>query len=393
MANRVLDSPKIGRLLFKLSAPAMVGMFVMATYNVADTIFIGRGVGSLAIAAVILIAPFQILTFAIATMLGVGGASIYSRLLGAKKDKLAEIAFTNVVRFATFFGLFTTLFGVFFLDSILKWLGTSDLTYIYARDYFGIIIWGTLPLIFAVSLNNIARAEGRAKLAMGTMLVSSLINVILDPILIFKFNMGVKGAAYATVFAEIFTSIYLLVFFLRQKRFLVFTKIFSFAKMRAIAYTAKQILTVGMSSFVNQVSASIMVLVLNNRLMLYGNELSITVFAVYHRTAMFIFMPIYGIVQGMQPIAGYNYGAKKFDRVKHVIKLATIAGSSISLLGFVLLFFFPSLVIGIFTSDPRVLSLGTRGLRIMSIVFPLIPAQMVGSTTFQALGKPMPASF
>ena len=391
MPSNILEDKNITKLLIKMSVPAMTGMFVMATYNIVDMIFIGRFVGPMAIASILILAPFNLLIFAISTMIGVGGASIYSRLLGAKRTNLATFALTNVIRLSVVLGAFITIISFFEMENILSMLGTNEKTYIYAKNYFSINLWGTLPLIFSISLNNIARAEGRAKLAMGTMFVSALINLLLDSILIVKYNMGVRGAAYATIIAELLTATYLIMFFIREKGNILLKRVLSFKKKKATSFTIKQIFTVGLSSFLNQMSASVMVLILNSQLIKYGGNIAVTVFAIFHRTSLFIFMPIYGIAQGMQPIAGFNFGAKKYKKTIEVIFSAIRFGTVFATFGFILLIFFPNLILSIFTSDTSVLAFGKNGIRILGLAFPLIPFYMMGSVAFQSLGKPVPA--
>ncbi len=391
MPHKILANQNIKQLLLKLSIPAMVGMLVMATYNVVDAIFIGRGVGTLAIAGIMIVAPFQILVFAIATMFGIGGASIFSRLLGAKRSKLANIALTNTIKLAIFFGLSLSIVGYFFIEEILIICGVTDATYQYAKDYISILIFGFTPLVFVISYNNLIRAEGKAKTAMVTMMVSALINVILDPIFIFYFHMGIKGAAYATIIAEIFTCIYLSSHFVITKSKRDILDVFRFHRIGIRLYLMREIFTVGATSFVNQICASVMILVLNKKLAIYGGDLAISVFTIFMRTSHLIFMPVFGIAQGMQPIAGYNYGAKNYNNTKKVIFLAIRYGTYISIFGFILLFFFPKFIVTMFTNDPTIVPIGIQGLKTMSIAMPFIATQMVGSVTFQALGKPIPA--
>jgi len=383
--KHILADDNIPRLLLKLSLPATVGMIVMALYNVVDTIFVGRGVGMLGIAGISIVFPFQMFVMAIGQMIGIGGASLISRNLGAKNLERAENTLGNVFIIVLILGIAIIIPGYIFINSLLKIFGASAAILPYSRQYMEIILGGTLFFIFLISSNNIIRSEGKAKIAMGTMLVSAIINMILDPIFIFGLKMGIRGAALATVIAQLISVIYVIYFFLSGKSVLRFQKIkFNFS-------IQKEIFAVGFASFSRQVAASFLIIILNNSLSYYGSDISIAVFGIISRILRFIIMPIFGIAQGLQPIVGYNYGARQYRKVVKAIKLAFIYGIAISTFGFIVLIIFPQPIIGIFTANSELIKEAIPALRLIILAFPVVGFQVVGATIFQALGKALPS--
>ncbi len=387
--NHILADDNIGKLLFKLSAPATLGMFVMALYNVVDTIFIGHAVGRLGIAGISIVFPFQMFVMAIGQTLGIGGASLISRSLGAGNIEKAERTLGNVIFSVVIFGISLALFGSFFIDKILMVFGATETILPYAREYMQIILFGTILFTFLMTSNNIIRSEGKAKVAMGTMIISAVINIILDPIFIFGFKMGVRGAAIATVIAQLISVIYIIFFFLSGKSILKFKLI----NLKLNFPILKEVFAIGASAFARQSAQSFLIIILNNSLGLYGGDLSIAVFGVISKLIRFIIMPIFGIAQGLQPIAGFNYGAKKYQKAWKAIKLALISGVTISTLGSLLVISIPKTLMMIFTKDTELINQGVHSLKLFIIAFPLVGFQVVGSTVFQAFGKAIPALF
>ncbi|OQX71250.1 MAG: MATE family efflux transporter, partial [Candidatus Cloacimonas sp. 4484_275] len=335
----ILADDNIHRLLFKLSLPATVGMIVMALYNVVDTIFVGRGVGTLGIAGISIVFPFQMFVMAVGQMIGIGGASLISRNLGANNFQRAEKTLDNILLIVIITSLVLIVPSYLFMNTLLKTFGASAPIMPYAKDYLQIILAGTQFFIFLISFNNVIRAEGRAKIAMGTMIVSAILNTILDPIFIFGLKLGIRGAAIATVISQLISVIYVIYFFQSGK------SILKFRKLRFNVSIQKEIFAVGFSSFSRQVAASFLVIILNNSLAFYGSDISIAVFGIINRILRFIIMPIFGIAQGLQPIVGYNFGAKQFQKVIKAIKLAFIYGVAISTLGFIVLILFSKPII------------------------------------------------
>ncbi len=381
--NHILADERIGRLLIKLSTPAMVAMFVMALYNVVDMIYIGRGVGPLAIAGITIVFPIQMVVMAIAMMLGIGSASIISRALGAKDYEKANKALGNIIVLVIGFGLLMATLGNIFLDDLLRIFGASGNILPYSRDYASIILYGTVFHSFAMTSNNIVRSEGRAKIAMMTMLISAILNIILDPIFIFGLKMGVRGAALATVISQIATVIYLVYYFFTGKSSLKIRV----GDLRLNKKIILETIAIGSASFFRQISGSILIIIMNNTLKVYGGDLSIAAFGIIHRLLMFVAMPIFGIAQGLQPITGFNYGAGRYDKVRRGLTLAIRASSIMGLCGALILIVFTRPLLTIFTNNQELLDLGSNALRIYVLAFPLFGFQVIGSTLFQALGK------
>lgn len=387
--NHILAEDRVGHLLVKLSTPAMVGMFVMALYNLVDTIFVGRGVGPLAIAGITIVFPIQMLVMAIAMMLGIGGASLISRSLGAQNYERANRTFANVIFTVVIFGLSMATLGNIFIDQLLRIFGATGTILPYARDYARIILLGTVFFSFSMTSNNVVRSEGRATVAMMTMLISAILNIILDPIFIFGLGWGIKGAAAATVISQVATVIYLIYYFscgksslqLRWRNFRLSRKLMS------------EVVAVGSPSLIRQISGSVMVVIMNNTLKVYGGDLSIALFGIMHRMLMFFSMPMFGIAQGLQPITGYNYGAKRFNKARRVLKLSTRATTIIALTGTVFLLLFPVSFLTIFTDNQELIDMGRRAIRIFVLGLPLMGFQVVGATMFQAIGKAKQALF
>ena len=387
--NHILADEKVGRLLVNLSTPAMVAMLVTALYNVVDTIYIGRGVGPMAIAGITIVFPIQMLVMAIAMMVGIGGASVISRALGAGDYEKANTTFGNVLLSIVIFGLSLAFLGNIFIDQLLALFGASDTILPYARDYARIILLGTVFFSFSMSSNNVVRSEGRAKVAMTTMLISAILNIILDPIFIFGFKWGIKGAAAATVISQIVTVLYLAYYFYSGKSSLTL----HLRNLRLKSVIMREIVVVGSPSLVRQLSASVMIVVINNTLRVYGGDISIALFGIMHRMLMFVSMPLFGIAQGMQPIVGFNYGAKRYDKAKRVLALSIKATTIVSTVGAIFLISFSKIIISIFTKDPELIRMGVPAVRIFIMSLPVFGFQVVGSTLFQAIGKAREALF
>jgi putative MATE family efflux protein len=381
--KHILADDHIGRLLFKLSTPAIIGMFVMALYNLVDTVFVGRGVGALGIAGITIVFPIQMFVMAIAQMLGIGGASIISRALGARDPERADRTFCNVLTGVLILGVSLALLGNVFIDQLLRLFGATGTILPYARDYAQIILFGTIFFSFAMASNNIVRSEGRATIAMTTMIISAVLNMILDPIFIFGFGWGIKGAAGATVISQAVTVFYLLYYFssgksslrIRWRCFRIHPQIF------------REVLAIGAASFIRQISGSIMVMIMNNTLSVYGGDLSIAVFGILHRLLMLVSMPLFGIAQGLQPIVGYNYGARQYHKARHVLRLANYSTSLIALVGAIVIYLVPKLFFQLFSTDAQLIQEGVSSIRIFILAVPLLGFQVVGATLFQSLGK------
>jgi putative MATE family efflux protein len=384
--NSILAHPQIGRLLIRLSVPATIGMIVMALYNVVDTIFVGRAVGTLGIAGLAIAFPMQMIILGFGTANGVGSASIISRSLGEGNLAKANRVFGSAMFTVIFLSLTITVFALIFIDPILKIFGATSEILPYAKEYLSTILLGTLFFVFAVTSNNIIRSEGRAKIAMGTMVVSALLNIIFDPIFIFVFDLGIRGAAMATVLSQIISALYLLYFYNSGKSTLHF-------RWNVIKFDLKlqmEIFKIGTASFAHQISTSFLIIILNHTLAFYG-DIYIAVYAIINRILRFVFMPIFGISHGMQPILGFNYGAKRYGYARRVIKFAILHSTLIGVFGLVVLYLFSAQIFGLFSDDADLIEKGVYAMRLIILALPVVGLQVMGATAFQALGKALPA--
>lgn len=385
--NHRLENQKMSKLLMNLSLPATVAMLVNALYNIVDTIFIGRGIGYLAIGGLTIAFPVQMIIMAIAQMVGIGAASVISRSLGAKDEERANHVAGNSFLSVGLLGMLICVLGLTFINPLLRIFGATDILLPYAKEYLQVILIGSIYFPFAVSGNNLIRAEGNAKAAMFSMMIGAITNIILDYIFIFPLNMGIRGAALATILSQLISVIYVLSY-IYGKQSTLKVKLHHLKPDWNILH---ETMAVGFSSFARQVSGSIMAIILNNSLGFYGGELAISVYGVVNRVIMFLFMPLFGIVQGMQPIVGYNYGAKKFDRVKEAVKLSIIATTLFATVSTLFGELFPGFIIGMFDDDPELIRNGVYALRIIISMVPIIGVQIIGAALFQSIGKAIPS--
>jgi putative MATE family efflux protein len=381
--QNVLDDNRIGHLLFRLSLPAFMGMFVMTLYNVVDTIFIGHYVGPLGIAGLSIVFPIQMLTMGIGQMTGMGGASLISRLIGAGNTPRAENALGNALTFTIIISVALTITGLSNPDLWLRLMGASDTILPYARDYMTIILTAVFFRTFAMSQNFLIRATGNARVPMIGMIMGAGLNIVLDAIFIIPLGMGVKGAALATVIAQLITSLYFLRYYLSGKSFLRV----HLQNMMIKWDILKSILAIGISSFARTAAQSLAVVFVNRTLLTLGGDLAISSYGLIQRIMMFALMPGIVIGQGMQPILGFNYGAGRYDRALKVIKIAIIAATSYSVIAFCALYFAPGLFIRVFTADSELIVLAAQAARSIFFAAYLIGFIIVGSIIFQAIGK------
>jgi putative MATE family efflux protein len=383
MNKHRLAEDNVKRLLLKLSLPAMTGMFVMALYNVVDTIFVGRGVGVYAVAGLSVVFPLQMIVMSIGMLFGIGGASLISRLLGKGNHARADFVYGNISVAAVLSGLILTVTGILFNDEILRLFGASPAILPISRDYYNIIILASPLFVTAMTGNNVLRSVGMARSAMTTMLTGAIANIILDPIFIFALKMGVKGAAWATVIAQALSVVFLLV----RLQSPACSMRLKWKNLRLDAGLMREVTAIGFSSFIRNVSGSFVFALVNNKLLIYGNEVSVAAFGIAIKLSRFLAMPLVGIAQGLQPIIGYNYGAGRLNKVQEAAKTGLLYGSIFSLLGFVGAQVFARQLIGIFTEDSELLSAGEHAMRIMMLGMWVVGFQIVGTTIFQALGK------
>lgn len=388
--SKQLGEEKVSRLLFKFSIPAIVGMLVNALYNVVDRIFIGNGVGSLGIAGITIAFPVMLVMMAFAMLVGIGANSLVSIRLGQNRKEEAEVIFGNAITLLIVFSITITVLGLVFLDPMLKLLGASDQILPYARDYLKIILIGTVFQSTGMGLNNFIRSEGNPKIAMYTMLIGALVNTVLDPIFIFLFHWGMEGAAFATMLAQAVSSIWVFAYFLRGKSLLKIRR----CNLKIKPIITRSILALGIAPFAMQLSAGVLNMIMNKSLAFYGGDTAISGMGVVNSIVTLMIMPIFGINQGVQPIIGYNYGAKKFDRVKEAYKLAVIFATAIVVIGFIATRLFPVQMVSMFNSkDKELIAFGTIAIKRFMMFLPLIGFQIVSSSYFQAVGKPKHSTF
>lgn len=382
-----LGTESVGKLLLKLSTPAIIGMMVQTLYNIVDTIFIGQGVGPIGIAGLTIVFPIQMLIMALGMTIGVGGASIISRSLGAQNMERARLTLGNLFVLAISSSLVVAILGRILAVPLLRLFGATETILPYSLEYFNVILIGAVFLNFSIVGNSVIRAEGKAKIAMITMSVSAIINIILDPIFIFGFDMGIRGAAVATVISQMVMAGYLFYYFTSGKSIMTFT----WRAIRLKADIVKETFAVGASSLARNSASSISAIIINNTLAMYGGDITIAVYGTMNRLFMFAFMPMFGIIQGMQPIVGYNYGARQYQRVIRAIKLANLTTTMVATVAFLCFMLIPGLLLRVFSSDAELIRVGTSAIRIMALAFPVIGVQVVGGSVYQSLGKALPA--
>jgi putative MATE family efflux protein len=374
-------------LLFKFSIPSIIGMVISSLYNFIDTIFVGNGVGSIAIAALTIVFPIQIIMLAIGVMVGVGTASIISRGLGKGDEELAARASGNAIIVNVAINLVLMLISFIFIDDILRFFGASANVLPYARDYLSIILFGFVFFSFSVAANHIIRAEGRPRAAIYPMVLGAILNIILDPIFIFGLDMGVRGAAYATIISQAATVTYIMLYFYFGNSILKPAK----KMLRPDFKLMRNILTIGFPSFLTAIIDSVIFLVFNRAILHYGNDTYIAIAGITIRILDLITKPIVGISYGFSTIASFNYGAKLFKRVKKILGEAILWTTLIALSGFAATMFFPSWLFRIFTDNTQVINNGIVPMRIIVTLLPVMGFLVVGGMLFQAIGKPLPA--
>lgn len=385
MNDERMGSKKILPLLVEFSIPAIIGMLVNAIYNVVDRIFIGNapGLGAIGIAGITISYPVTLVLMAISLMVGVGGATRFSIALGQKKHKEAAIYQGNAIILTVIFGLIFMVFGNLFVNSLLVMLGSSDRVLPYARDYLSIVLYGAVFQCVTMCGNNFSRAQGNPKNAMISQLIGAGFNIVFDYILIIKFNMGMQGAALATIGGQFLSMIWQLCY-LCSNRSLIKLDL-QHIKIR-ISF-ALDIIRTGIPAFLMQMANSVLNFILNSSLGTYGGDVAISAIGIITSFQTICQMPLTGLMQGQQPLISYNYGAQKIDRVKETLKYSIIGGTIIALLGFLAVELFPKTIILMFNNEPEVVELGTRAIRIWFICLPLLGAQIMSANYFQCIGK------
>lgn len=379
------------KLLIKYSVPAIIGMLVNALYNIVDRMFIGHipGVGSMAITGVGVTMPIMSILLGFGMLVGIGATANISIKFGQNNRKDAEKILGNSVVLITIISLVLTVVGIGFANNILHLFGASDATMLYAKEYINVILLGTIFNLMSFSLSSTMRADGNPKMSAAIMVLGCVINVILDAVFIFVFNLGIKGAALATVISQIVSTLIAFYYYTLGGSNLKL----KFETLKLDWRLVKIILAIGIAPFSMQIAASAVQVIANNALKTYGGDLAIGAMAAISSISMIFLMPIFGINQGSQPIIGYNYGAKKYERAQKTVKLAMIAATVILVIGGIFIQSLPSVAISMFNADPKLLEIGVPGLRIYLFMMPIIGISIIGSNYFQSIGKAKLATF
>ena len=377
-----LGSKPVGKLLFQYALPAIIAMTASSLYNMVDSIFIGQGVGALAISGLAVTFPFMNLSAAFGAAVGVGASSYISVKLGQKDYAKAQRVLGNTVTLNVIIGIVFSVVSLLFLDPILFFFGASEQTVPFAREYMVIILLGNVITHMYFGMNAVLRAASKPREAMYITMFTVVLNTLLDPLFIYTFRLGIAGAAYATIISQ-------LIAFLWQMR--LFTDKRELLHLRRGIYRLDRrivgnIIAIGMSPFSMNACACLIVIFINNNLLRYGGDLAVGAYGIANRIAFIFIMINMGVNQGMQPIAGYNYGAQKLDRMMRVLKLAMIAGTCVTTTGFLVAEFLPELCVTLFTTDATLASLSVNALRVMMAAMPIVGYQMVITNFFQSIG-------
>ena len=381
--NRPLAVDPVGRLLVRLSLPAILGMLVQASYNFIDAVFIGRAVGPSGLAAISVTFPVQLLLGAVATTIGVGGASVVSRSLGAEEPDRADRALFTVALLSVFLGLVVLAAGLAQREHLAALFGASGVVTARTVEFLDVIFLGAPLFCFSMAANALIRAEGNARTAMASLLVSVAVNILLAPPLLFQAKMGMRGAAIATVAGQGASALWVFLHFFLRRGALRFRRRLAAPRPEMVG----EIFLVGSSEFVRLGAASVIVGILNNSLLAYGGEESVAVYGIVNRSLSLSFMCLFGIAQGMQPVLGFNYGAALMVRARRVMLLAVEAASIVSSLSCLVYFLFPEPIVRFFTDDAALVAGSVSAMRLVVPAYWIAGFQITGSAAFQAIGK------
>ncbi|MDA9843931.1 MATE family efflux transporter [Flavobacteriaceae bacterium] len=386
-STTALGTQSIPKLLIQQAVPASIGILVMSLNILIDTIFVGQWIGSNAIAAINVVLPVSFFIAALGMSIGVGGASIISRALGEQDHAKAEKTFANQITLTFILTVFVVIFGLLFVDNIIPIFGGKGSLFSLAKTYYVIVMYGVPILAFCMMANNTIRAEGKPKNAMYAMLLPSVSNLVLDYVFIRVFDWGMMGAAWATTLSYGVCASYIVYFFISKKSVLR-PKLDAFILESSLV---KEISSLGSVTLARQAMVSITVLLVNNILFSFGGESTIAVYAILSRMLMFATFPIFGITQGFLPIAGFNYGAKNWGRVRQVINISIGYASGLATLVLLLIMFFADQIPTLFSKDLAVNSQTPAALKYVFAALPIVGIQLIGSAYFQAIGKALPA--
>ena len=382
-ATLELGTKPIGKLLMQYATPAIVAMVASSLYNMIDSIFIGQGVGALAIAGLAITFPFMNLSSAFGAAIGVGSSTFISVKLGQKDYDTAENVLGNNVTLNVIIGIVIGVLGLVFINPILRFFGASDATLPYARDYMQIILLGNVVTHLYFGLNAILRAASKPKQAMCATIFTVLLNIILAPLFIYGFHWGIRGAAFATVLSQVTALIWQLKI-LSNKSEMLHLKAGIYKLKSGLV---KNIIGIGISPFSMNACACLVVILINTRLVFYDGDMAVGAFGIANRIAFIFVMIVMGINQGMQPIAGYNYGAEKYDRLMKVLNTSMIFATIVMIIGWGIAEFLPYPCARLFTTDKTLIDMSIRAIRINQLMFPIVGFQMVVTNFFQSIGK------
>ncbi|MCH4822562.1 MATE family efflux transporter [Gramella lutea] len=385
--SKELGEKPIGKLLIQQAVPASIGILVMSLNILVDTIFVGNWIGPIAIAAINVVLPVSFFIAALGMAIGIGGSSIISRALGAEDQIKALKTFGNQITLTILLSTLLVIPGLIFVDSLIPAFGGKGEIFDPAKIYYIIVLCGVPFLALAMMGNNVIRAEGKPRFAMIAMIIPSVGNLILDFILINQLDMGMEGAAFATTASYVLCLGYIIWFFLSKNSEL---KI-SFAHFRLDIPILKEISSLGAVTLARQAVVSVTYLLMNNILFDLGGEESVTVYAIIARMLMFALFPVLGVTQGFLPIAGFNYGAGKYPRVRKSINTAILYSSFMGLLIFLGIMFFAPEIVQIFTSEASIIEQTPSAMRWVFAAIPIVTIQLIGAAYFQAIGKAVPA--
>ena len=383
--QQLLGEESIGKLLIKYSVPAIIGMMVNALYNVIDRIFIGNipNVGSMAITGLGVTLPIMTILLAFGMLIGIGSATNISIKLGQGKKEDASHIVGNAIALSVIIGLTITVVGLIFQDQILVAFGASEDTIYYAKTYLSIILLGATFNLMGMVFSHVIRGDGNPKLSAIIMVTGCVTNIVLDALLIFVFDMGIQGAAIATITSQAITSIWGLSYFIKGKSNLKFEK----SSLKLNSRIVKMIFAIGCAPFAMQIAASLVQVICNNSLKAYGGDLAIGAMATVSSIVLMVLMPSFGLVQGMQPIVGFNYGAKKYDRAIKAFKASLLVSTTIFVIGFLLIQLVPHVLVGFFNKDEVLMDITINGLKKYSLALPIISISIVGTNFIQSTGK------
>ncbi|MEG0853834.1 MAG: MATE family efflux transporter [Angelakisella sp.] len=388
--KNILGEEKIGKLIIRFSIPAIIGMVVNMLYNVVDRIYIGQipNVGGLAITGVGITMPITTIITGIGMLFGIGTSASISLALGSKDSKKAQQILNNGFVCIIFASIFVALFGNLFASNILSLFGATEKTLPFALSYLTPLLTGTIFNLIAFGLNHSISSDGSPKISMLTMIIGATINIVIDPIFIMGLNLGISGAAYATVLSQLIASCWVLFYFTKSEH----SKIkLQTCYMKIDWSIVKGIVAIGMAPFAMQLAGSLVQVVSNKALLAHGGDLAIGAMAVIVSISTIYIMPIFGLNQGCQPIIGYNYGAKNYERVRKTYLLGLLWCSIILTISFAMVQLFPEMCINMFNSDAELSEIALRGLKIYLLSMPIIGIQMTASNYFQSIGKPKKA--